>query len=97
MGAGSPLMRGLTPVLLLLIAAPSLVYGRMAGTMRTHREAIEGMATTMSSMSYYLVMVFFAALFTKAFADSNLGAAIAVKGADVLRSLALPVRSPCSA
>jgi aminobenzoyl-glutamate transport protein len=90
MGAGSPLMRGLTPVLLLLIAAPALVYGRMAGTMRTHREAIEGMATTMSSMSYYLVMVFFAALFTKAFADSNLGAAIAVKGADVLRSLALP-------
>lgn len=90
MGAGSPLMRGLTPVLLLLTAAPALVYGRMAGTMRTHREAIEGMTTTMSSMSYYLVMVFFAALFTKAFADSNLGAAIAVKGADVLRSLGLP-------
>ena len=89
-GANSPLMRGLTPLLLLLTAAPALVYGRVAGTMRTHREAIEGMTTTMSSMSYYLVMVFFAALFTKAFADSNLGAAIAVKGADVLRSLGLP-------
>jgi len=34
--------------------------------------------------------VFFAALFTKAFADSNIGALIAVKGADVLRSLGLP-------
>jgi len=89
-GAGAPLMRGLTPLLLLLAAAPSLVYGRLAGTMRTHREAIEGMTTTMSSMSYYLVMVFFAALFTKAFADSNIGALIAVKGADLLRSLGLP-------
>jgi aminobenzoyl-glutamate transport protein len=44
----------------------------------------------MSSMSYYLVMVFFAALFTKAFADSNIGALIAVSGADVLRSLGFP-------
>jgi len=89
-GAGSPLMRGLTPLLLLLTATPALVYGRVVGTLRTHREAIDGMTTTMGSMSYYLVMVFFAALFTKAFADSNLGAVIAVKGADVLRSLGLP-------
>lgn len=89
-GAGSPLMRGLTPLLLLMTATPALVYGRIAGTLRTHRDAIEGMTTTMASMSYYLVMVFFAALFTKAFADSNVGAAIAVKGADVLRWLAMP-------
>ncbi len=89
-GAGAPLMRGLTPLLLLLAAVPSLVYGRLAGTMRTHRDAIEGMTTTMASMSYYLVMVFFAALFTKAFADSNIGALIAVTGADVLRALGLP-------
>jgi aminobenzoyl-glutamate transport protein len=89
-GAGAPMMRGLTPLLLLLAAAPALVYGRLAGTMRTHREAVDGMTTTMSSMSYYLVMVFFAALFTKAFADSNIGALIAVSGADVLRSLGFP-------
>ena len=64
-------MRGMTPLLLLMALLPSLVYGRLAGTLRTHRDAIEGMTTTMSSMGYYLVMVFFAALFTKAFADSN--------------------------
>jgi aminobenzoyl-glutamate transport protein len=89
-GAGSPLMRGMTPLLLLIALLPSLAYGRVAGTLRSHRDAIEGMTTTMASMGYYLVMVFFAALFTKAFADSNLGALIAVKGADVLRSLGLP-------
>ncbi|MGI8671847.1 MAG: AbgT family transporter [Luteitalea sp.] len=89
-GAGSPLMRGMTPLLLLMALLPSLAYGRVAGTLRTHRDAIEGMTTTMASMGYYLVMVFFAALFTKAFADSNIGALIAVTGADVLRSLGLP-------
>jgi aminobenzoyl-glutamate transport protein len=35
-------------------------------------------------------MVFFAALFTKAFADSNVGALIALKGAVALRALAMP-------
>ena len=80
----------MTPLLLLMAFLPSLVYGAMAGTLRTHRDVIEGMTTTMSSMGYYLVMVFFAALFTKAFADSNIGALIAVKGADLLRSLGFP-------
>jgi len=37
-----------------------------------------------------LVMVFFAALFTKAFADSNIGALIALEGAAALRALAMP-------
>ena len=41
-------------------------------------------------MAYYIVMVFFAALFTKAFADSNIGALIALKGADVLRAMGAP-------
>jgi aminobenzoyl-glutamate transport protein len=44
----------------------------------------------MSSLGYYVVMVFFAALFTKAFSDSNIGALIALEGADALRALALP-------
>jgi len=41
-------------------------------------------------MGYYIVMVFFAAQFTKAFADSNLGAFIALQGADTLRALQMP-------
>jgi p-aminobenzoyl-glutamate transporter AbgT len=36
------------------------------------------------------VLVFFAAMFTKAFADSNLGALLALKGAAVLKTLGLP-------
>ena len=75
-------MQALIPLLLLLTLLPSIAYGTVAGTLRSHRDVVEGMATTMSSMGYYVVMVFFAALFTKAFADSNIGALLALKGAD---------------
>jgi aminobenzoyl-glutamate transport protein len=90
-GPGSPLLQGLIPVMLVFTLLPSLAYGIVAGTVRGAGDAIEGMVATMSSMGYYIVMVFFAALFTKAFADSNLGALIALKGADVLRALGMPV------
>jgi aminobenzoyl-glutamate transport protein len=51
-GPGSPLMQALIPLLLILTLLPSIVYGMVAGTLRTHRQAIEGMATRMSSMGY---------------------------------------------
>jgi len=41
-------------------------------------------------MAYYIVMAFFCALFIDAFVNSNIGALIALKGANFLESLALP-------
>jgi aminobenzoyl-glutamate transport protein len=41
-------------------------------------------------MGYYVVMVFFAAQFTRGFSDSNLGALVALKGAGTLQWLGLP-------
>ena len=89
-GAGSPVMQGLIPLLLVFTLVPSVIYGALAGSLRNHRDVISGMTATMSSMAYYVVMVFFAAQFTKAFADSNLGALIALEGADVLRAIGAP-------
>ncbi len=43
-------------------------------------------------MAYYIVMAFFCALFIDAFAKSNLGALMALKGANFLRELALPAQ-----
>lgn len=83
-------MQGLIPLMLVFILVPSLAYGITVGTIRNHRQVVDAMATTMSSMGYYIVMVFFAAQFTKAFADSNLGAFIALQGADTLRALQMP-------
>ena len=89
-GPGSPVMQGLIPLMLVLTLVPSLAYGIAAGTIRGHRQVVDAMAAAMAAMGYYIVMVFFAALFTKAFADSNIGALIALQGAEALRSASMP-------
>jgi aminobenzoyl-glutamate transport protein len=41
-------------------------------------------------MAYYIVMAFFCALFIAAFSKSNLGALLAIEGAQLLKAMALP-------
>ena len=48
------------------------------------------MTKTMSTMGYYLAMIFFCAQFTAAFGRSNIGALLSVEGADLLQRLGLP-------
>jgi aminobenzoyl-glutamate transport protein len=55
-----------------------------------HRDIITGMTKAMSLMGYYIVMAFFAALFTSEFGRSNLGALVALKGATFLQAMAMP-------
>ena len=62
----------------------------LAGTVQSHRDIIAGMSKSMSTMGYYLTMIFFCAQFTAAFAQSNLGALLAVEGAEFLKALGLP-------
>ncbi len=56
----------------------------------TSVEMIEGMSKAMSTMGYYLAMIFFCAQFKAAFGKSNLGALLAVEGVDFLKALGLP-------
>lgn len=86
----APIMQSIVPLIFLLFLFPGIVYGYVAGTVKSHKDIIAGMTKSMQSMGYYLVMAFFAALFTQAFAQSNLGALIALKGAAALKSLGLP-------
>ncbi|MGE0705457.1 MAG: AbgT family transporter [Vicinamibacterales bacterium] len=86
----APLMRSIVSLIFLLFLIPAIAYGVAAGSIRSHRDVIHGMSKSMGTMSYYIVMVFFAALFTDAFARSNLGALVALKGATFLEALALP-------
>jgi aminobenzoyl-glutamate transport protein len=86
----APIMQSIVPLIFLLFIIPGTIYGYVAGTVTNHRDIIEGMSQSMGTMAYYLVMIFFCAQFTYAFAQSNLGALLAVEGADALRALALP-------
>ncbi|HUP64188.1 MAG TPA: AbgT family transporter [Thermoanaerobaculia bacterium] len=86
----APLMQSIVPLIFLFFLIPGVVFGYVSGSTKSHRDIIKGMSKAMSTMGYYIVMAFFAALFIAAFGQSNLGALFALKGADALRSLGLP-------
>jgi len=88
--ANAPLMQSIVPLIFLLFLLPAIVYGYVAGTVKSHRDIIQGMSKTMSTMGYYIVLAFFASLFIAAFGQSNIGALLALKGAGALKALALP-------
>jgi aminobenzoyl-glutamate transport protein len=87
----SPLMRSIVALIFLFFLIPGAVYGYVSGTVKTHRDLIAGMAKAMSGMGYYIVMAFFAAQFIYAFGQSNLGVLMAIKGANWLQALGLPM------
>jgi aminobenzoyl-glutamate transport protein len=86
----APLMQSIVPLIFLLFLIPGIVYGVSSGTVKTHRDVVKGMSKSMSTMGYYIVMAFFAAQFTAAFAQSNIGALVALQGAAFLKALAMP-------
>ena len=86
---GAPLMHMMVPLIFVLFIVPGVVHGYVAGTVRNHRDIVAGMTASMGMMSYYLVMIFFAAQFIAAFNASNIGVLIALKGANFLRDLNL--------
>jgi aminobenzoyl-glutamate transport protein len=83
-------MQSIVPLLFLGFLIPGAIYGAIAGTLRGHRAIVQAMAASMSTMGYYLVIAFGAALFTDAFKQSNLGALVSVAGAEGLKALAVP-------
>ncbi len=84
------LMGSIVPLIFIFFLIPGLVHGFVSGTFKTHRDAIKGMSKAMESMGYYLVLVFFAALFIASFSQSGFGALLAVKGANFLKSTNAP-------
>lgn len=90
--ATAPLMQAIVPLIFLLFLLPGIVYGYVAGTVKSHRDIIVGMSKSMSTMGYYIVLAFFASLFIAAFGRSNIGALLALKGAGFLQAMAFPAQ-----
>ncbi len=86
----APLMRSIVPLIFIIFLVPGIVYGYASGTFKQSKDIVAGMTKSMGDMKYYIVMVFFCALFIDAFGKSNLGALIALKGASVLQAMQLP-------
>jgi aminobenzoyl-glutamate transport protein len=88
----APLMKSIVPLIFVLFLIPGIAYGYAAGTVRSHRDIVAGMTKSMGTISYYLVMAFFAAQFTAAFSQSNIGVLLAVKGATALAAMKMPAQ-----
>lgn len=83
----SPFMRGMVAWIFIFFLIPSIVYGRIAGTIKNDKDVIDGMSNAMSQMALYMVLVFFAAQFIAFFKWSNLGTILAVGGANFMESM----------
>lgn len=88
----APLMRSIVPLIFILFLVPGVLYGYLTGTYKDTKSVIGSMSKSMSGMSYYIVMAFFCALFIDAFTKSNIGALMALKGADTLQAMHLPAQ-----
>lgn len=86
----APIMQSIVPLIFLLFLIPGVVFGFVAGGFRNSKDVVNAMTKAMNGMAYYIVMAFFCALFVDAFGVSNIGALMAIKGAAVLKALALP-------
>ncbi len=87
--AGSPFLRSIVAFIFVFFAIPGFVYGKVVGTMKNDRDVINAMATSMSSMGMYIVLVFFAAQFVAFFSWTNFGQVFAVGGASFLQTIGL--------
>jgi aminobenzoyl-glutamate transport protein len=87
----APFYRGLIAAFMLLFLASGWAYGAATGSIRSHRDVVRMMGEGLKTMAPYLVIAFFAAHFVAMFAWSNLGPILAIRGAQHLRNLELPL------
>ncbi|WFF38307.1 AbgT family transporter [Moraxella nasibovis] len=87
--AGSPFLHGIVVFIFVFFAIPGYIYGRVTGSLKTNNDVVDAMSAAMSSLSMYIVLVFFAAQFTAFFNWSNIGQIMAVSGANFLNDIGL--------
>ncbi len=85
----SPFLRGIVALIFVFFLVPGVVYGKVVGTINNDRDVINAMASAMSTLGLYIVLVFFAAQFVAFFGWTNMGAVTAVTGANFLQNIGL--------
>lgn len=83
----SPFFSGIVVGLMLLFFVPGLVYGIIVGTIKSDKDVLKHMTTSMKGLASYIVLVFFAAQFIYWFNYSNLGLILAIDGAEFLKGV----------
>ncbi|MBP2279984.1 aminobenzoyl-glutamate transport protein [Psychrobacter sp. PL19] len=87
--SGSPFLKGIVVFIFVFFAVPGYIYGKITGSLKNNQDVVDAMSHAMSSLSIYIVLVFFAAQFIAFFSWSNLGSVVAVTGATFLTDIGL--------
>lgn len=78
---------GLITSMMLFFLLPGIVYGYVAGTIKSDKDVAKLMAKALAGMGGYMAIVFTASQFIAYFGYTNLGTVIAVSGASALKSI----------
>lgn len=84
---GSPFLKGLIPIILMMFILCGCTYGFTTGYLKTEKDISDCFTRAMSSMGSFVAFCFAAGQFTALFNWTNLGTVLAVKGADFLRKV----------
>ncbi len=82
-----PFFKGIIAWIFIFFLIPSIVFGKITGSIKNDKDVIKGMTLAMERLGLYLVLVFFAAQFIAFFNWTNLGTIFAVYGAGLLQNL----------
>lgn len=85
----SPLLSSVVPIVFGFFLVAGLAYGITVGTIRSSRDVPRLMTEAVRDLAGYIVLIFAAAQFIALFQWSNMGALIAVRGANLLEGAGL--------
>lgn len=80
----SAFFNGMITAIMIFFLIPGIVYGKITGSVRSDKDGVKQMISSMSHLATYIVLVFFAAQFVYYFNYSNLGLIVAIEGAGFL-------------
>ena len=84
-----PLFDSLVVWVMIVFIVPGIVYGVVTRKIRSNHDAARMAGDTMATMGVYIALAFFAGQFVAWFGWSNLGAILAIGGANTLKSMGL--------
>lgn len=84
---GSPLLKGLIPILFVLFSICGIAYGYGAGSFKSVNDVNKAMSKQMSAMGSYVLFCFFCGQFQGLFNWTKLGTLLAIAGADFLENV----------
>ena len=87
MSSNSTFMKSIIVIIAFVLFVPGCVYGFLSGKYKNDRDFFADIVDAFRDMAPYILLCFFCSQFTNYFSWTNLGAILAINGADFLQSI----------